>query len=485
MVRSLAVALLLAAALLLPAGSAHAAPGLEIGMEDERLLLSDVASAPGAVAEWRDVGVDVVRLHASWSRIAPAGRRRPRGFAARDPDDPRYAFAALDHAVRLVREAGMRVMLTVTGPGPLWASREPGRGRTTWKPDPRAFAAFATTVATRYRDRVDRYLLWNEPNLTLSPIAASPHIYRALVRHAGPAIRAADPGAEIVVGELAPLGGKGRIAPLTFLREMACVTSDYRPRRDGACRGFAPVHASALGYHPHSRRRPPDRSNPNPANAQFGDLGRLLAVTDRLTRMGRLRGPGGRLPLRLTEFGYQTRPPDRGIGVTLAQQARYLQIAAYLAWRNPRVTTLTQYQWHDERVRNAGPGTKAFAGWQSGLHFLDTRPKPALKAFTLPVVAVEGPTTTRLWGQARAGAAHLVEVEHRPRGSAEWRRVAGLGTDATGVFSWTPPSGRLRLGGYRVAVLGPDGAVSAMSGTVTVTPRLPGRAARVVAAAVG
>jgi hypothetical protein len=483
MARSPLLLPLLIAAVLVPSATAHAAPGLEIGMEDERLLLSDAAHAPATVAAWRDVGVDVVRLHASWSRIAPAGRRRPGGFAARDPHEPRYAFAALDRAVRLVRDAGMRVMLTVTGPGPLWASREPGRGRTSWKPAPRAFAAFAAAVATRYRGQVDRYLLWNEPNLTLSPVAESGHLYRGLVRRAGPAIRAADPGAEIVIGELAPLGGEGRVAPLTFLRDMACVTPGYAVRRAGRCRGFAPLRADALGYHPHSRRRPPDRSNPNPANAQFGDLGRLLRVTDRLTRMGRLRAPGARLPLRLTEFGYQTRPPDRGIGVTLARQARYLQMAAYLAWRNPRVTTLTQYQWHDERVRVAGPGTKAFAGWQSGLHFLDARPKPALRAFELPLVAVEGPRTTRLWGQVRAGTAHLVEIEYRRSVWADWRRVAGMSTDATGVFSWSLGR-RLPAGSYRFGVLAADGSVARRSGTVAVTRAAPGPRARVVAARV-
>jgi hypothetical protein len=475
--------LLVLLVLLLTAAPAHAAAGLEIGIEDERLLLSDTAEAPAVVGAWRDIGVDVVRLHASWSRIAPPGRRPPAGFAPRDPSDPRYSFAALDEAIRLVRGAGMRVMLTVTGPGPLWTSRQPRRGRRSWRPDPRRFAAFATAVARRYRSQVDRYLIWNEPNLSLSPIREAPDVYRALVRRAAPAIRAADPGAEIVIGELAPLGGEGRMAPLTFLRGLACVDARYRPRRDRACRGFRPLRADALGYHPHSRRRPPDQRSPLRSSAQFGDLGRLLKVTDRLTRLGRLRSPSGRLPLRLTEFGYQTRPPDRGIGVTLARQAGYLQLAAYMAWRNPRVLTLTQYQWRDERVRYAGPGTKAFAGWQSGLHFLDGRPKPSLRAFKHPLVAVRGVSSTRLWGQVRPGGAHLVEVEYRPSVWADWRRVADVGTDETGVFSWSV-RGRLPRGAYRFAVRGPDATARGVSGAVTVTRREPGRRARVVAARV-
>ena len=54
--------------------------------------------------------------------------------------------------------------------------------------------------------------------------------------------------------------------------------------------------------------------------------------------------------MHLTEFGYQTSPPDHAIGVTLAQQTRYLQQASYLAWRRPRVRGLSFYQWDDEPV---------------------------------------------------------------------------------------------------------------------------------------
>src|SRR5829696_1836598 len=92
------VVVILLAALAAPA-SAPAAGGVEIGMEDERLLLSDPWQAPAAVAAWRELGVDVVRLHASWTRIAPAGRRRPRGFRGRDHGDRRYQWAALDRAI--------------------------------------------------------------------------------------------------------------------------------------------------------------------------------------------------------------------------------------------------------------------------------------------------------------------------------------------------------------------------------------------------
>ena len=60
---------------------------------------------------------------------------------------------------------------------------------------------------------VDRYILWNEPNLVswLQPQAScvhrrctpvAPHLYRGLVRAAYPAIKAADPGAEVLIGTM-------------------------------------------------------------------------------------------------------------------------------------------------------------------------------------------------------------------------------------------------------------------------------------------
>ena len=56
-------------------------------------------------------------------------------------------------------------LLTITGPGPLWTSRHPSKKKPAYYPSPSKFAAFARAVALRYGDRVDRYIVWNEPNL--------------------------------------------------------------------------------------------------------------------------------------------------------------------------------------------------------------------------------------------------------------------------------------------------------------------------------
>jgi hypothetical protein len=74
----------------------------------------------------------------------------------------------------------------------------------------------------------------------------------------------------------------------------------------------------------------------------------------------------------LTEYGYQTNPPDRLFGVTWAQQARYLTQAVAIARRDPRVDVLLWFLLEDERD---------VARWQSGLITADGVRKPSFAAF--------------------------------------------------------------------------------------------------------
>ena len=421
---------LLLVAFLLAAAPARAS-GPEVGVADDRVLLAGGPKADRVVGEWQDAGVDVVRIFALWSRIEHADG---------------YEWEPLDAAVTRVRGAGMQVMLTVSGPGPVWASREPKRRNPRYKPDPAKFAAFAYRVAARYGADVDRYIVWNEPNLPswLQPQASctrrgctpvAPHLYRGLVRAARPAIRAADPGAEVLIGTMSSRGQNLRsrnatLRPLVFLRALGCVDSRWRRLRSGMCKGFRPATGDGFAFHPHGTLTSPDREYRNRDDVNLASLGRLEAALDRLQRGGRLRASTRRFGLFLDEYGYQTRPPDRTAGVSLATQDRWLQIAAYRTWRDPRVRLLTQYQWFDEPLRRAGD---PFAGWQSGLRFLNGKAKPALAHYDTPM-ALDA-ARSRLWGQARPGGAQTVRVERRLRGAKRYALYATVRTDARGY--WT------------------------------------------------
>ena len=131
-VRRLILTLFVLLVLAAPAQAANP----EIGIADDRILLPGGPAADRAVAEWSAMGVDTVRIFALWSQIAPA--QRPSGFKPADPDDGHYQWFYVDNAVDRVRAAGMKVTLTVTGPGPAWTSRAPGRRQGRWKPRPSA-----------------------------------------------------------------------------------------------------------------------------------------------------------------------------------------------------------------------------------------------------------------------------------------------------------------------------------------------------------
>src|SRR4051794_29536635 len=112
--------------LLVLAAPARAA-GPELGIADDRVLLAGGPEADAAVAKWSSMGVQQVRILVLWSRVAGTSRSAPKDWGY------------LDAAVNRVVSAGMKPMLTITGPGPLWASRRGERGDIRYDPNPKLY----------------------------------------------------------------------------------------------------------------------------------------------------------------------------------------------------------------------------------------------------------------------------------------------------------------------------------------------------------
>jgi hypothetical protein len=495
----LALVVLTACAALLAgaAGPAAASPQMQIGISDDGILLHDPDRAVAILPQWRAAGVDTVRVQVRWVGVAPAADSPvpPLFFDATDPDDPQYDWAYLDQAISLIVANGMKPLLEVTGSGPLWSSQVPAQGSPRILPDPVKFGQFATAVARRYGRLADRYIIWNEPNQPLwlqpqqecafghkrcSPVA--PHVYRALFRASYAAIHAADPGAQVIAGALAPRGAdpvqRNRpLRPLAFVRAFGCVDERYKPIRTGRCRGFVPARIDGFAYHPHAIKASPETPSPHTDDATIADLRKLEDTLDAVQRARGFTTPSGaHTPLHLTEFGYQTSPPDLLDGVSTAEQSRWLQQSAYLAWRDPRVRTLVQYEWQDEGVKNLGAGRRAYAGWQSGLLFADGRPKAALGGFQRPFYAdvVTLAPQVRFWGQVRPGTRHDVALQRRSP-SGVFVTIARLRTDARGTFVKTlslpgPGAYRFRTTDAAGALGGPP-PPTFTSDVLTVAPR--------------
>ena len=169
------------------------------------------------------------------------------------------------------------------------APRPPGRPRDHKvggnRPDPVKFGAFARTVAAHFKGRVDRYSIWNEPNLSawLSPSKSAPKLYRSLYTAGYTAIKTVDPKAKVLFGELAPNRDGRTIAPLKFLRDVTCSKANYK-----AARKCAPLKADGLAHAPlpvHESRRPIAAGGPD--DTPISQLSRLTKALDKLAKRKR------------------------------------------------------------------------------------------------------------------------------------------------------------------------------------------------------
>jgi hypothetical protein len=451
----------LGAAGLLPQPALASRAQQSLFQDDVSLLYSGDARRERTLDELRSLGVDVVRLNVRWNRYAPSPRskRRP-SFDATDPNA--YPLGEVEAAVDGARARGMQVILTPTGPGPAWASRCSGsvNKRRICDPSPVEFGRYVTALGRRY-PQVSSFSIWNEPNHTgwLTPqwrkrggryVRWSPHMYRGLVRAAIGALAATGhhDGDEILLGETAPIGRttgsyfNRSVAPADFYRELFCL--DSRGRRLGGraarvrgCSSYQRLAVTGVAHHPytrgagqHPRSRPPGRGD-----ITLAVISRLAVWLDRGARRGRV--PRG-LPIWLTEFGFQTNPPDRFAGVSLTTQARWLNESDWIAWRNGRIRSVAQYELRDERPRGA---------FQTGLRFVGGKAKPGLAAYRLPIWPVATRGGTRIWlhvrPQARTGTPQTVTIQHRSKRSGPWRTLGTATTNANG-FVHTSTSRRAR-----------------------------------------
>jgi hypothetical protein len=137
----------------------------------------------------------------------------------------------------------------------------------------------------------------------------------------------------------------------------------------------------------------------------------------------------------LTEYGYETNPPDPN-GVSWGLQSQYLAEAAMRAATAPYVDLLIQFMVQDEARSN---------GWQSGLLSSIGLPKPAFNSFMLPIaVAARTRTRTTIWGQVRPGTGRRpYQLQRRaPTGAP------GAVTAANGIYTRivsAPPGTRFRV----------------------------------------
>lgn len=538
-IRSIVLALVLGA-LLVPATAQASPSQMSIMMDDDLLVYRDDTTAAKTLTQMKSLGVDTIRVTVLWSTVAEfarftkadlaklkgekytrareQARRQNRRFKpANSSTYPIRNWDRYDNLVRAAQTRGIRVYFNVTGPGPSWAHAKKPKGSTasqkTFKPKVREFKQFVTAVGRRfdgtYRDengaravlpRVSMWSLWNEPNQGgwLSPqwekrdgktVPASPALFRKLHQAGYQGLVASGHRVDndiILLGETAPLGndsqnGKSPMRPKQFIRELFCISPAGTPytgadakRRDCGDLAKGPLPANGYAHHPYTKNLPPTQRDASPDAVTMANVAELGTLLDEMAaKTGKV---AGNLPLFMTEYGFETNPPDPFSGVPFATQAKFNTVGEFLAWSNPRVQSQAQFLLVDVAPNRTKPKTSKsyWFTYQSGLFFLNGKPKPAAYSYSFPFLARPGvdPATGApaflLWGQLRFqnnGAADTVRIQWRPKdGSADWADVGDpVPVDFFGYFdvARTPPAPV--AGEWRAVWLRPDGAIGSFS----------------------
>jgi hypothetical protein len=296
--------------------------------------------------------------------------------------------------------------------------------------------------------------LWAEPNLgvNLTPQfeggrAVGFELYRPMLNAFHNQLKAVSPQNTVITGGTAPYGNLfpptgpvfQRMQPLAFWRGLLClgVGKGKKKKKKGkkaaasAARGKLiplpcpdPARFDIAAHHPINVGRPSRRAR-NPDDISTPDIGKLTRVLRAAGRSGRIV-PGGGKPVWATELYWNSNPPAEK-GLPLKTQARFLEEAFYLLWKQG-VQAAVWFNIRDQlRTFGAVP--------QSGLFFNDGGVKPAFTAFRFPFVTERlGPRRLRFWGIAPTPGKVAI--------LAGKRRVKTVGAGANRVFVGILHTGR-------------------------------------------
>jgi hypothetical protein len=348
------VALAVTAAVATPASS-YAAQRMWVGFHDDPSFRWS-SERQALVAKSAGTNATIMRLLVQWNVVA---KTKPANGA--DPFDVAYNFDDIDEAVRAAQESDQEVILTISGT-PSWANG--GKAPNVMPTRLADFTNFARAIASRYSGRFTGYpfvrfwAIWNEPNLQqfLSPQfdargrSIAPANYAKLAGAGYAGVKAGSPQAKIAIGETSARGSDKAtgIRPTHSPGKFAELVAKANPR----------LKFDAWGEHPY----PFVPSLPPTAKVRWPNvsLGSLPQLEDSLKKLFKRKS----VPIWVTEYGHQTKPPD-ALGVSFATQAKYIQQAMSIAAGYPFVDMFIWFVFQDD------PGQP----WESGVYAQNGSPK--------------------------------------------------------------------------------------------------------------
>lgn len=308
----------------------------------------------GIVPQARLSAADLERMKGSVETL-----RFPIYWSNCEPRKGEFDFSEVDTEIAEAAEHGIRVMPFVYGT-PAWLN-----GDAAWPPLNRpaltAWKGFLRRLVARYgprgsfwkgaanREPIRRWQIWNEPNFRLFWASRiSPSGYAKLLGASTAAIRAADPGARIVLAGIAPVGAG--MKTWVFMRRLLRVP---RVRR----------HFDLAALHPYS-------ANMSAMSYQLSRVRAAMAA-----------GGAGRKPLIVSEIGVASDGfyPSAFVKGRIGQ-AEFLEdaFARLLTMRHRwRIAGVDWFTWKDQP--NPDPHCSFCQG--AGLFDIRSQPKPAWFAY--------------------------------------------------------------------------------------------------------
>jgi hypothetical protein len=406
----------------------------------------------------RETGATVVRIPVDWRHTVVAEPEA--GFRASDPGAAAYRFARLDASVRDAVAAGLSPLLVVVhapafaeAPG-RWPYAYPG----SWAPSPLALEEFAAALSARYDGsfpdpqnparplpRVRLFQAWNEPNLArfLEPQwvadrghwrAFSPLLYRQLLNGFYAGVKSVMHSDVVLAAGIAPNGepeGVGRMAPVTFLRELLCLGSTGRRAGPGCA---DPPHLDVLAFHPLSFRDP-DLPASSSLDVAISDLAKVTQLLRRAERLHTVL-PDGAKPLWVTELNWESAPESPG-GVPATLQPAWISRALHRLW----IAGVSLVHWEflidSYPALRLGTPTGGTIEYQrpAGLYSpgvggdpASARPKPFLDGFKFPFDPLRtDPRHVRIWALLMLPG-QIATLQRQVRGGS-WRALTRLRAD--------------------------------------------------------
>jgi hypothetical protein len=430
------------------ASTASAAP-LQTGFLDpaaaSRGGVFEINPPGGAMQAVEDAGGSIVRLYLYWRNVA--GSTPPANPT--DPNSYNWNAGHLQANVDAAQSRGLQVMLTIRS-APNWAQRGGHDSRGTHNPAPDKLRAFTRAAVDHFSD-VKYWGVWNEPNYKsfLSPQykdgkLVSPAMYRKLLNSAAGVLH--NHGKTVIAGETAPFSHwnrKGKPTapgPLLFLSKLLCVD------KSGHATCKTNVHADVLATHPYTSGNAYHHALSR-NDVSLGDLSAWKRLVNGASKAKHItnRNGGHGVDLWITEFSWDTKPPDPK-AVPTSLHKRWTAEALYRTW-GFGIRVLLWGQLRDYPI-----GTdKTFGQYQSGLYYCDDTPsndctapfappsgataKPSLQAFRFPFVAYAGGGKIKIWGRTPDSTGGPVTITRKTNGS-----TFGMGTvtaNADGIFTKT------------------------------------------------